>query len=317
MANKKVVVAGMITNIRTTQTKKGDQMGFCTLEDINGIMDLVIFPKPWEKYRGLIRKDVVVSAKGRVDTQREGEPKILVSEIKELKPASNEEIQNGSQLDESDSNNGLNDNDLNDDQNYHENSEYISYNNQSDPEPDEKLTDTSYGPPNFDIDVKQVISEVQENYTESPQENQARGYIDSISINDLPDELQSSDLADKVNIQTITATDTEDIVSLSYILPPNNLNEYETDQIKDDDLSMLTIILRSTGDKERDIRRLKHLHGILQSNPGDDRFTLMIFEGASQYQLDFPNNKISINEDLIFRLETCVGSENVTVETLI
>ena len=150
-SNQKVVVAGMITNIRTTQTKKGDQMGFCTLEDINGIMDLVIFPKPWDKYRGLIRKDTVVSVKGRVDTQREGEPKILVSEIKELKPASNEELQNISQIDEenSDSDNGFNDNDLNDVQYYHEDSEYVSFDSQADPHPDGKLIGYIFWPTQF------------------------------------------------------------------------------------------------------------------------------------------------------------------------
>ena len=167
------------------------------------------------------------------------------------------------------------------------------------------------------MEVKQGISEAQEDYSEDIQGNRSREYLDGNSTIDLPDGPQGLDLTEKMNVQTITATDAEDIVSLSYILSPDNLNEYETAQVKDDNLSMLTIILKSTGDKERDIRRLKHLHGILQSSPGDDRFTLMIFEGASQYQLDFPNNKISISEDLIFRLETCVGSENITVETLV
>ena len=89
----KVVVAGTMTNMRPIQTKNGDQMGFCTLEDMHGDMDLVVFPKPWEKYRDLILIDSIVSVEGRVDMQREGEPKILVSKIKKLNPSTNEELE--------------------------------------------------------------------------------------------------------------------------------------------------------------------------------------------------------------------------------
>jgi DNA polymerase-3 subunit alpha len=55
-------------------------MAFVGLEDMQGVVDLVIFPKVWQKYQDLVQYDKVVIVDGRVDTQR-GEPKILVETI--------------------------------------------------------------------------------------------------------------------------------------------------------------------------------------------------------------------------------------------
>ncbi|MGH2521811.1 MAG: DNA polymerase III subunit alpha, partial [Anaerolineales bacterium] len=40
-----VVMAGVVTNLRTHQTKKGDTMGFVSVEDVQGHLELVVFPK--------------------------------------------------------------------------------------------------------------------------------------------------------------------------------------------------------------------------------------------------------------------------------
>ncbi len=47
---EKVRVAGLVTNIRPYQTKAGKPMGFVTLEDIQGVIDLVMFPRTWKQY---------------------------------------------------------------------------------------------------------------------------------------------------------------------------------------------------------------------------------------------------------------------------
>ena len=49
--NKELVaVAGMLEQVRTIVTKKGKEMAFGTLEDIQGSVELVIFPRAWAKY---------------------------------------------------------------------------------------------------------------------------------------------------------------------------------------------------------------------------------------------------------------------------
>ena len=39
----------MVTRFRNHQTKTGNAMGFVTLEDIQGTIELVIFPKTWKE----------------------------------------------------------------------------------------------------------------------------------------------------------------------------------------------------------------------------------------------------------------------------
>ena len=57
---------------------------------------------------------------------------------------------------------------------------------------------------------------------------------------------------------------------------------------------MLTVILRSSGEKERDVRRFKRIHGLLVSCPGHDKFSLLVFEGGKRFLLEFPNETTGI-----------------------
>ena len=71
---EKVTVAGMVTHFRHHQTKDGKPMGFVTLEDIQGSIELVLFPKTWDKYGKLIEMDRVLIAEGKVDAES-GDPR--------------------------------------------------------------------------------------------------------------------------------------------------------------------------------------------------------------------------------------------------
>ena len=73
-------VAGIFTRIRPHTTKKGAPMGFATIEDTRGVIDLVIFPRPWKKYHDLIDFNNIVMITGKVDAQG-ADAKILVDHI--------------------------------------------------------------------------------------------------------------------------------------------------------------------------------------------------------------------------------------------
>jgi len=75
-----VRVAGLITRIRPHTTKKGDPMAFVTLEDLQGNIDLVIFPRTWKQVEEFVQWDAIVMVDGKVDTYG-AEPKILVDKI--------------------------------------------------------------------------------------------------------------------------------------------------------------------------------------------------------------------------------------------
>jgi DNA polymerase III subunit alpha len=80
---EKVSVAGMVTKFRQHQTKGGKAMGFATLEDIQGPLELVLFPRVWDRFSKLITPDRVLVAEGKLDAAG-GDPKILVDRLDEL-----------------------------------------------------------------------------------------------------------------------------------------------------------------------------------------------------------------------------------------
>lgn len=77
---KFVTMAGIINNKKELTTKKRDLMAFASLEDMYGNIEMVIFPKTYSQFRGLIDDDNVVIAKGRLQTD-ESDVKLLASEF--------------------------------------------------------------------------------------------------------------------------------------------------------------------------------------------------------------------------------------------
>ena len=57
---KGVALAGIITNVRTLTTKKGDLMAFVQLEDLQGGCEVVFFPKTYAEQREKLQIDAVV-----------------------------------------------------------------------------------------------------------------------------------------------------------------------------------------------------------------------------------------------------------------
>ncbi|MDH4227391.1 MAG: DNA polymerase III subunit alpha [Deltaproteobacteria bacterium] len=91
-----VSVAGIVTSMRETTTKKGSRMGFARVEDISGAVEVVIFSDLYAKCKELVSSDepVVVSGKlekeaaranaannGAVDTVEAEEYKIIARDI--------------------------------------------------------------------------------------------------------------------------------------------------------------------------------------------------------------------------------------------
>jgi len=75
-----VIVAGEIVRHRNLTTKNGDEMAFAALEDHQGTIELVLFPRVWKDARPWFEVGKIVIAKGRLDRER-GEPKVLVDKV--------------------------------------------------------------------------------------------------------------------------------------------------------------------------------------------------------------------------------------------
>jgi hypothetical protein len=79
----------------------------------------------------------------------------------------------------------------------------------------------------------------------------------------------------------------------------------------------LTITLRSTGDHERDKRRIKTLYGLLTAQHGRDKFSFQIFENNKGYLIDFPNDTTRICPELLARLKKLIGEEVWRVDEIV
>lgn len=73
---KGVTLAGIISGVRTINTKKGDAMAFVQLEDLQGACEAVFFPKTYAECKDKLLVDAVVIVKGKAQT-REGETSLL------------------------------------------------------------------------------------------------------------------------------------------------------------------------------------------------------------------------------------------------
>lgn len=78
--DRKYTLLGIINEVRTIITKSGKPMAFVQLEDFNGTIECVFFPKIWEKEGTLIQEDTVMGLSGKIDLSR-GDPKFLVDEV--------------------------------------------------------------------------------------------------------------------------------------------------------------------------------------------------------------------------------------------
>lgn len=83
-SDRDVVIGGMITRIRYNLTKTGknagEKMAAFVLEDLQGQVEVVLFPSVLKKFAELTKEDAVVFVEGKLDFRRE-QPNILASEL--------------------------------------------------------------------------------------------------------------------------------------------------------------------------------------------------------------------------------------------
>jgi DNA polymerase-3 subunit alpha len=80
---KRIVVAGLITEMRELITKKGTRMAFAKVEDLSGACELVIFPDTFSKI-GILLKDERPQLIGGILEVNEGVAKIIVDSVSPL-----------------------------------------------------------------------------------------------------------------------------------------------------------------------------------------------------------------------------------------
>ena len=90
---ERVVVGGIISQVKRLRTKKGDPMVFATLEDLSGSVELVIFSDTLEECAEAVQQDAVVLVKGKLDHKDAARTCVVVSTVELFAPSEEELVQ--------------------------------------------------------------------------------------------------------------------------------------------------------------------------------------------------------------------------------
>ena len=75
------VLGGMIAAKTVKYTRTNQTMAFITLEDLVGTVEIVIFPKVYDRFRNLLEEDSKVFVRGRVSGEEEKDSKLICDKI--------------------------------------------------------------------------------------------------------------------------------------------------------------------------------------------------------------------------------------------
>lgn len=82
MHGQTITVAGIVGWVRPHVTKKGDMMAFVHLEDMQGSIEVVVFPRTYTETRDLWQDDKILIVRGRVDAER-NEPSLICESVQD------------------------------------------------------------------------------------------------------------------------------------------------------------------------------------------------------------------------------------------
>jgi DNA polymerase-3 subunit alpha len=329
---EKVRVAGLVTNVRPYTTKTNKPMGFVTLEDLQGNIELVLFPRVWEKNRDLLTVGQIVIVEGKVDASTQP-PKILVdnvrTEIKLLEPLKDTAPHTPPTPDP----------------------DHEAF---SSPKPDSHVTplhiQSRQPQPIATLQKKPLaqIAEAPAAYV-PPAPAAPSGWDDDMPPppENFPDGWETQ-WQPSIDEAAIAARPQPRFDKKEPVTPPRPLVETlpaglvdgETEQAeaereaivtslksfylplaqredKDHPIRQITVNLRSSGNKEADRRQIKAIYGTLISFHGRDRFSFQIFENGSRHLIDFPNDTTRICAELLTRLKKLLGGEHWSVEDIL
>lgn len=76
-----ITIGGVLSAVKKKVTKNNAMMAFGSIEDLYGSAELLIFPKVYEKYAGILSPENIIVIKGRLSLREDDTPKILPDRI--------------------------------------------------------------------------------------------------------------------------------------------------------------------------------------------------------------------------------------------
>ncbi len=306
--NEKVRVAGLVSRFRPHQTKTGKAMGFVTIEDVQGEMELVLFPKTWDKCSQQIKEDEVLVVEGKVDNDGTT-PKILADNVRCVNA---EEMQMGNSAAAwkplppaaAPSNTAVKPGKIHPHSPADETGVDVSDWDTDLPQPDLGEVDFSDYPQEESDPALYLMDDQPE--TEDPQPAAAE---------EKPAPLEQTAHAIREN----TAAQPQPAVTAAPPMPVKPVEtQYITPPVADakTERKRIVIYIRASGDLERDMRKMRNIQGTLLSYPGKDYFAFQIFEKGKGTLIEFPNYTTKVCNELLENLTRVVGHDQFQVESV-
>ena len=81
---ERVILGGIIAEFNQKITRNNTMMAFLKLEDLTGIIEVIVFPKTLDKVRDRLREDALVVIKGRISIKEDELPKLICENVEPL-----------------------------------------------------------------------------------------------------------------------------------------------------------------------------------------------------------------------------------------
>ncbi len=78
--NATVTISGLVTSVQRKITKRGDSWAMVTVEDLEGAIDVLLFPSAYQLASTLLTEDTIITVKGRLSRQKE-QPELHGQEV--------------------------------------------------------------------------------------------------------------------------------------------------------------------------------------------------------------------------------------------
>lgn len=311
-ANKqKVIVGGMISKFRTFQTKNGKPMGFATLDDLQGSMELVIFPKTWSRCAENLAVEKVVLVEGKVDNES-GDPKILVDS---LKPINLDEAAFSTPQEKktsaAPSYQAKTENQVHSIKSVdHPVIDSASEGDMPEIPEEPFIADEPTVPePEFN-DWPEGYSTTKElNKTPSPKISDARMITAVEEIKSIVQKPARTVEVTPVSTQSDMRIEKNSLPVFIGIADKSPTAE----TLPSDAPRLITIILRSSGEIQKDVLKMRCIQGTLVSFPGNDKFAFQIYEDGMSCNLEFPNESTGVCKELVDRLARLIGLDSLHI----
>ena len=90
--NQRVIMGGILAHVNKKVTRNNSKMAILKLEELTGVIEVVVFPKTLDKVRNLINLDSMVVINGRVNIKEDEEPKLICESIEPLEKVNSDKV---------------------------------------------------------------------------------------------------------------------------------------------------------------------------------------------------------------------------------